>query len=1474
MKRKLLAFVCLLAVLVGVFAIGATATTQQDTYQVGYAKVDVSPWIKDYPSATNMTDDNGNAIGITYDPAWEEEYADYMKTVSVVVDTKSGKATNVGFINAEIGYSGRVYNTVVDTNGDNLRGKGDGIYSTATSVTDSEGNTVIFVTIDAIGGYPNLLNELKKSVVAGVKAAGGNIQPDQIYLNASHSHRGIDLSRLAQNKAAPVQAYWTYYKQMVSDAAVSAYVNRTPSTMSKGQVDVSEVVGHQMNFIRHYNTNKVDDTTGKSIIRGSNFGGSKGTQISHVYDADDMLYLLQFTPTNGDTPIVLMNWRAHGTMVGKSDALSGDHIGAIRSTMERAGYRFAFLQGAAGNTVPRSAIEILNTWKTETTSGYKYTSVDTNTTVANDENQVNHYGYLMTMAAKECLNNHMEQLSTGKIRNTYYNFVTNKHKETAAEIEAALYWNNVMGAPTTKGQTYVVDGVEYTFPGYPWIYTSSTGEKAIFDSQYHVLNAFWRNETEAGQAATQNGAIKIHAIMLGDEVAMVTCGNEISDRYSLTDELVYTEGSGWKLRDNDNDWKDLYSAVYGTPFVLGYTSGEHAYMSNSLSYTYNQGSEALAGGCYESETSRFAQGTGEAMIVKFQEMLDTIETAREAHCPDCNETVKWTALDEVNIAKLQDGTDGHYYLVEDVSVTDRIILPESLEICLDLNGYALTSTTRVFETTNTTTLNLIDSVGTGTVTATAVSTGFVGGIAQIKGACNIYGGTYRLTEVASKNPTAGGLFAVQYGASMNIYGGTFYGASLSDTLHGYTAKDGCGSAIYMYGASKLLIGGDARIISGAVPSHGFGTCIYVHDKTCKVTLQGSADVDQIYFPEINGTNLIVSGAYTGAANIQLGADIALADSVDIGTSDNADLSGATVTCVNDDNYALLASGTDLILQRKAVAYIGQTPYCTLQAAVNAAEAADTIRLVADIAETVSVTKNATLDLNGYGISKVVADGGTLFCFDSQTDDYDVADGVYGKLTGNAVAAEGYLAVTEADGTSFHKVDLAITAMSLRASDVGVYYKSSFLGDEVVAKSIAKYGVALNIHEAPSAANMATTSAYSYFTNFASGSNNGTLLKNIMKTSNADKNNERNANISVYGAPYILTTTGEYIFGETVQRSLRQQLEAIDAAWNSYSEAAQKTVIAMYRKYANVMKNWNISNIESSADYANDGVTRILGIGNSYTIDSMHLLGEIYKAEKPGTNLELGIAYYSGCSLQSHVNFYNANDAVYGYYYYNSETDSWTVTNNMTLKQIIQAQDWDMVSLQQNSSGSGVASGYNYIPTVRGIVEKELNYKPTYLWNMTWAVPEVDIPTDKYTLDDAPNANSFKTFYGSSQATMYKKIVECVQNKVVPDTALTYLVPVGTAIQNANATFTDYDLYRDYTHLNDYARLIAAYTWYCELEGITLGQTIGVTTIPTALTNSYKGGDYALNGQQITVLINAVNSAMTNKFVTTDTSVYQ
>ena len=241
---------------------------------------------------------------------------------------------------------------------------------------------------------------------------------------------------------------------------------------------------------------------------------------------------------------------------------------------------------------------------------------------------------------------------------------------------------------------------------------------------------------------------------------------------------------------------------------------------------------------------------------------------------------------------------------------------------------------------------------------------------------------------------------------------------------------------------------------------------------------------------------------------------------------------------------------------------------------------ETIVLEAD-ASNVTVNRDTIIDLNGHNLDGVTVTGGTLYCMDSQTADYTVADGVYGHLTnvtGNVEAAEGYLQV----GDSFHAVNLDIYAMTLRASDVGVYYKSNFAADEVVAEQVESFGVALSVVTAPNADNLDPYCGYSVFTGFEAGeganaTGTSTLLKGIMKAANGDNKNAKNAAMPIYGRAYIKTAEG-YIFGETVGRSLQEQVEAIDPVWDDLKAGQKAPLLSMLEGFGTAMDSWNIPNI--------------------------------------------------------------------------------------------------------------------------------------------------------------------------------------------------------------------------------------------------------------------------------------------------------
>ena len=214
-------------------------------------------------------------------------------------------------------------------------------------------------------------------------------------------------------------------------------------------------------------------------------------------------------------------------------------------------------------------------------------------------------------------------------------------------------------------------------------------------------------------------------------------------------------------------------------------------------------------------------------------------------------------------------------------------------------------------------------------------------------------------------------------------------------------------------------------------------------------------------------------------------------------------------------------------------------FASLAAAVDAVAAGTELILHGEIEEDINIDKSITLDLNGNSIigSMTVTRDCILAVKDSQTDDYTVRDEAgYGKLmhiSGNVIAASGYLKITQEDGISFHRINLALTTVTLRPEEAGIYYSGGIYGDEIVADNVDVFGIALRLDKSPDAAYMRTSSAFSRYNAFSAGADgntaSGTLLKNVMRKGRPTSENKSNPQRKIFGTPYIHTTDGLYYF---------------------------------------------------------------------------------------------------------------------------------------------------------------------------------------------------------------------------------------------------------------------------------------------------------------------------------------------------------
>lgn len=583
----------------------------------------------------------------------------------------------------------------------------------------------------------------------------------------------------------------------------------------------------------------------------------------------------------------------------------------------------------------------------------------------------------------------------------------------------------------------------------------------------------------------------------------------------------------------------------------------------------------------------------------------------QRYCEHCKRLTSWVKLTADTAV-----TTGHYYISEATAI-DTLTLSSGTEMCLDLRNNTLTGSERAFTVQNGAILSIQDSseekngavVGQGYET-----TAGYGGVAQVAagGTLNLYSGTLRLElQDGYLKPNNGGV--VYTNGVFNMHGGSITGGQCSNA----------GGAVYGNSESEInLYGGDiANGTSGEAVSSI--SCVMAKKS---VTLAGDATMARLtLWPAAvadYANILTIQGKYTGSAELHFykEPETIMVDGADIGTSDGAVLTEATLTVYNSD-LLVQAVDTNIFLSERKAAQVMQilggavqAGYKDIQSAVDNCSKGQKVLLMDHVGELTVSSNDVTLDLNGKNVEKItVADGVKLACLDSANATYQ--DGTCGTVeqvvlgegsqivgaeatkikeateTTKAVNSDVYMKVEESENTkvSFHAVGLNISAMNLNSATVGLYFVCDFKGDTTVQQKVDSYGVALNVQESPNADNLGDTSQYTRFYN-KEGSEFGsdkavtsTTLKNVMKTGQGNLTNRRNAKMPVYGRAYVQLKDGSYLFGILRERSLQEQVQKIDLQFDSLTDPQKAGVLDLYNRFSKAMAKWEIPKLKLAAE---------------------------------------------------------------------------------------------------------------------------------------------------------------------------------------------------------------------------------------------------------------------------------------------------
>ncbi|WP_309380921.1 DUF4886 domain-containing protein [Cerasicoccus frondis] len=180
-------------------------------------------------------------------------------------------------------------------------------------------------------------------------------------------------------------------------------------------------------------------------------------------------------------------------------------------------------------------------------------------------------------------------------------------------------------------------------------------------------------------------------------------------------------------------------------------------------------------------------------------------------------------------------------------------------------------------------------------------------------------------------------------------------------------------------------------------------------------------------------------------------------------------------------------------------------------------------------------------------------------------------------------------------------------------------------------------------------------------------------------------------------------------------------------------------------------------------------TKILGIGNSFTLNAFRYLKDICDSAD-SVNVDVCSATISGCSLERHVQHAKEQEAdpqTGKAYVYRA---NWRIVGKeMSLKEILLAEDWDIISIQQVSILSYKSESYDPYG------EELIAYCHQYCPNAEIVVHE--------TWSHSVNSPRAKSLINPDE--MYDKLHAAYQDLAKKNNLR--LIPSGTAFQNARAT---------------------------------------------------------------------------------------
>ena len=259
---------------------------------------------------------------------------------------------------------------------------------------------------------------------------------------------------------------------------------------------------------------------------------------------------------------------------------------------------------------------------------------------------------------------------------------------------------------------------------------------------------------------------------------------------------------------------------------------------------------------------------------------------------------------------------------------------------------------------------------------------------------------------------------------------------------------------------------------------------------------------------------------------------------------------------------------------------------------------------------------------------------------------------------------------------------------------------------------------------------------------------------------------------------------------------------------------KKLLLCLLALFCSVFMLTGCENDENKEEPVNVGISKesvkILAIGNSFSDNAMSYLYPILKAFG-AEEVVLGNMYIGGCSVATHYNNLSKDSPAYTYRKNDSRTataGAFINTNSYKLSTVIVEEEWDYITFQQASDFSGQVATYE---------DAKLNLMTEWAKN-SCANPNVKIGWHMTWAYQANASHSAFPKYNKDQMYMYQCIVSSVEQKICTNPNFDFVIPAGTAVQNARTSYVGDKLTADGYHLNSLGEYIIGLTWVLQITG--------------------------------------------------------